>query len=109
MGAVGTQTVNTTERLTALRNLMAERNIDAYVVPSEDQHFSEYIAECDMRRAFISGFNGSAGTAIVTKDKAYLFTDGRYFLQAEQQLDKNWTLMKQGLPDVPTWQESITK
>lgn len=109
MGAVGTQTVNTTERLAALRNLMAERNIDAYVVPSEDQHFSEYIAECDMRRAFISGFNGSAGTAIVTKDKAYLFTDGRYFLQAEQQLDKNWTLMKQGLPDVPTWQESISK
>jgi Xaa-Pro aminopeptidase len=109
MSAVGTQTVNTTERLTALRHLMAERNIDAYVVPSEDQHFSEYIAECDMRRAFISGFNGSAGTAIVTKDKAYLFTDGRYFLQAEQQLDKNWTLMKQGLPDVPTWQESITK
>ncbi|KAI9444117.1 Creatinase/aminopeptidase [Lactarius indigo] len=109
MGAVGTQTVDTTERLAALRNLMAERNIDAYVVPSEDQHFSEYPAECDKRRAFISGFNGSAGTAIVTKDKAYLFTDGRYFLQAEQQLDKNWTLMKQGLPDVPTWQESITK
>ncbi|KAH9038495.1 Creatinase/aminopeptidase [Lactarius pseudohatsudake] len=109
MGAVGTQTVDTTERLAALRNLMAGRNIDAYVVPSEDQHFSEYPAECDKRRAFISGFNGSAGTAIVTKDKAYLFTDGRYFLQAEQQLDKNWTLMKQGLPDVPTWQESITK
>ncbi|KAI9462819.1 putative Xaa-Pro aminopeptidase P [Lactarius psammicola] len=109
MGAIGTQTVNTTDRLAALRNLMAERNIDAYVVPSEDQHFSEYPAECDKRRAFISGFNGSAGTAIVTKDKAYLFTDGRYFLQAEQQLDKNWTLMKQGLPDVPTWQESITK
>ncbi|KAF8267982.1 Creatinase/aminopeptidase [Lactarius quietus] len=109
MGAVGTQTVDTTERLAALRNLMAERNIDAYVVPTEDQHFSEYIAKCDMRRAFISGFNGSAGTAIVTKDNAYLFTDGRYFLQAEQQLDKNWTLMKQGLPDVPTWQESVTK
>jgi len=45
----------------------------------------------------------------VTKDRAYLFTDGRYFLQAENQLDKNWTLMKQGLPDVPTWQEFITK
>lgn len=109
MGAVGTQTVDTTERLAALRNLMAERNIDSYAVPSEDQHFSEYPAECDKRRAFISGFNGSAGTAIVTKDNAYLFTDGRYFLQAEQQLDKNWTLMKQGLPDVPSWQEFITK
>ncbi|KAI0294854.1 Creatinase/aminopeptidase [Multifurca ochricompacta] len=109
MGAVGTQTVDTTDRVVALRKLMAERNIDAYIVPSEDQHFSEYPAECDKRRAFISGFNGSAGTAIVTKEKAYLFTDGRYFLQAEQQLDKNWTLMKQGLPDVPTWQEFITK
>ncbi|KAI0253354.1 Creatinase/aminopeptidase [Lactifluus subvellereus] len=109
MGGIGTQTVNTTDRLAALRKLMAERNIDACIVPSEDQHFSEYPAECDKRRAFISGFNGSAGTAIVTKDRAYLFTDGRYFLQAEKQLDKNWALMKQGLPDVPTWQEFITK
>ncbi|CAK5272064.1 unnamed protein product [Mycena citricolor] len=49
------------------------------------------------------------GCAIVTKKDAYLFTDGRYFLQAEQQLDANWTLMKQGLPDVPTWQEFLSK
>ncbi|KAI0273242.1 Creatinase/aminopeptidase [Russula aff. rugulosa BPL654] len=109
MGAIGTQTVDTTDRLAALRKLMAEHNVGAYIVPSEDQHYSEYPAECDYRRAFISGFNGSAGTAIVTKDRAYLFTDGRYFLQAEKQLDKNWTLMKQGLPDVPTWQEFTTK
>jgi len=109
MGAIATQTVDTTERLAALRKLMEEKNVDAYIVPSEDQHSSEYPAECDKRRAFISGFNGSAGTAIVMKDTAYLFTDGRYFLQAEKQLDKNWTLMKQGLPDVPTWQEFITK
>jgi Xaa-Pro aminopeptidase len=79
MGATGTQTVNTTDRLAALRNLMAERNIDAYIVPSEDQRrrstcpigvprpyivfsdLSEYPAECDKRRAFISGFSGSAG------------------------------------------------
>ncbi|KAH9974669.1 Creatinase/aminopeptidase [Lactifluus volemus] len=109
MGAIGTQTVDTRERLSALRSLMADRNIDAYIVPSEDQHFSEYPAECDKRRAFISGFSGSAGTVIVTKDKAYLFTDGRYFLQAGQQLDTNWTLMKQGLPDVPSWQEFVIK
>ncbi|TFY78231.1 hypothetical protein EWM64_g5781 [Hericium alpestre] len=101
--------VNTSERLAALRKLMAEQPVGAYIVPSEDQHFSEYPAECDERRGFISGFNGSAGTAIVTKDNAYLFTDGRYFLQAEQQLDKNWKLMKQGLPNVPTWQEFISK
>lgn len=107
----GTQTVDTTTRLEALRRHMAlpEYNVDAIVVPSEDQHSSEYIAQCDERRAYISGFTGSAGCAVVTKDKAYLFTDGRYFLQASQQLDKNWTLMKQGLPDVPRWQEFLAK
>jgi len=55
--------------------------------------------------AFISGFNGSAGTAVVTHDKAALATDGRYFNQAGKQLDENWELLKQGLQDVPTWQE----
>ncbi|KAF8217671.1 putative Xaa-Pro aminopeptidase P [Mycena galopus ATCC 62051] len=108
MGA-GTQTVNTSQRLDTLRTLLAQEQVQAFVVPSEDQHSSEYLAECDERRAFISGFNGSAGCAVITGKKAFLFTDGRYFLQAEQQLDKNWTLMKQGLPDVPTWQEFLTK
>ncbi|KAG6866506.1 hypothetical protein C0991_003050 [Blastosporella zonata] len=104
-------TVNTSERLAGLRQLMAqeEHNIQAFVVPSEDQHSSEYLAHCDERRAFISGFSGSAGCAVVTPKDAFLFTDGRYFLQAEKQLDKNWTLMKQGLPDVPTWQEFLSK
>jgi Xaa-Pro aminopeptidase len=51
------------------------------------------------------GFTGSAGTAIVTPSEAAMFTDGRYFLQAGKQLDSNWTLMKQGLPKVPTWKE----
>ncbi len=58
---------------------------------------SEYIADCDKRREFISGFTGSAGTAVVTADHALLWTDGRYFLQASQQLDGNWTLMKMGV------------
>ncbi|RKP09433.1 Creatinase/aminopeptidase [Thamnocephalis sphaerospora] len=103
--------VNTTERLQRLRTLMAspQHNLSAYVIPSEDAHQSEYIAACDARRAFISGFSGSAGCAVVTTDQAALFTDGRYFLQASQQLDSNWTLMKQGLPDVPTWQEFVIK
>ncbi|KAF9060930.1 Creatinase/aminopeptidase [Rhodocollybia butyracea] len=102
-------TIPTTERLAKLRELMkkAENNVDAYVVPSEDQHGSEYIAGCDERRAWISGFNGSAGCAIITPDKALMFTDGRYFLQASQQMDDNWELMKQGLPGVPTWQEYL--
>ncbi|KAH7882315.1 peptidase M24, structural domain-containing protein [Phlebopus sp. FC_14] len=111
MGAVGTATVDTTERLASLRELMRkpEFNVKAFVVPSEDEHFSEYPSEADKRRGFISGFNGSAGCAIVTLKGAFLFTDGRYFLQASQQLDNNWTLMKQGLPDVPTWQEFLSK
>ena len=75
------------------------------VVPSEDSHSSEYIAPCDARREFISGFSGSAGCAVVTHEKAALATDGRYFNQAAKQLDGNWLLLKQGLQDVPTWQE----
>jgi hypothetical protein len=54
---------------------------------------------------FISGFSGSAGTAVITLEKAALATDGRYFNQASKQLDSNWLLLKQGLEDVPTWQE----
>lgn len=83
--------------------------MDAFLAPSEDAHQSEYIADCDKRRHWISGFTGSAGFAIVTSTEAALFTDGRYFLQASQQLDDNWTLMKQGLPGVPTWQEYLVK
>ncbi|KAJ7753826.1 putative Xaa-Pro aminopeptidase P [Mycena metata] len=108
MGA-GSQTIHTSQRLETLRQLLAQEQVQAFVVPSEDQHSSEYLAECDERRAFISGFNGSAGCAVITPKEAFLFTDGRYFLQAEQQLDENWTLMKQGLPDVPTWQEFLSQ
>ncbi len=74
-------------------------------MPSEDSHASEYIAACDGRRAFISGFTGSAGTAVITHDKAALATDGRYFNQAGKQLDGNWHLLKTGMQDVPTWQD----
>ncbi|EKG15991.1 Creatinase [Macrophomina phaseolina MS6] len=84
---------------------MRDHQVDVYIVPSEDSHQSEYIAPCDARREFISGFSGSAGTAVITLDKAALATDGRYFNQAEKQLDNNWELLKQGLQDVPTWQE----
>ncbi|KAI8971587.1 peptidase M24, structural domain-containing protein [Mycotypha africana] len=102
-------TVPTGERLQALRALFQSGNqkIDAFLIPSEDAHQSEYTAACDLRRQWISGFNGSAGFAIVSQSEAVLFTDGRYFLQASEQLDENWTLMKQGLPGVPTWQEYL--
>ncbi|KAF9926193.1 hypothetical protein BGZ67_008241 [Mortierella alpina] len=100
---------NTTARVQKLRALMQEHNVTAFVVPSEDAHQSEYVAECDERRSYISGFTGSAGLAVVSVESAALFTDGRYFLQASQQLDSNWTLMKSGLPEVPTWQEYLVK
>ncbi|KAL7787012.1 X-prolyl aminopeptidase [Trichoderma ceciliae] len=96
---------NTTHKLAKLRALMTEHYVQIYVVPSEDSHSSEYIASCDARREFISGFTGSAGCAVITETAAALATDGRYFNQATQQLDENWTLLKQGLQDVPTWQE----
>uniref|UniRef100_A0A2P2KSP7 Uncharacterized protein MANES_09G167500 n=1 Tax=Rhizophora mucronata TaxID=61149 RepID=A0A2P2KSP7_RHIMU len=75
------------EKLRALRELFTkpEIGIDAYIIPSQDAHQSEFIAECYMRRAYISGFTGSAGTAVVTKEKAALWTDGRYFLQVREE------------------------
>lgn len=77
-------------------------SINAYIIPTDDSHQSEYISPTDERRCFISGFTGSAGTAVVTQHLALLWTDGRYHQQAEQQLDENWTLMKDGLPTTPT-------
>ncbi|XP_032229694.1 xaa-Pro aminopeptidase 1 isoform X1 [Nematostella vectensis] len=96
--------------LQQLRALMKNKNyvseaIQAYIIPSCDAHQSEYLASCDLRRGFISGFDGSAGTAIVTDHKAALWTDGRYFLHAERQLDANWMLMRDGLPDTPKQEE----
>ncbi|XP_072018663.1 xaa-Pro aminopeptidase 1-like [Amphiura filiformis] len=94
-------TIKTDERLKNLRDLMASQNLAAFMVPSEDAHQSEYIAERDKRRKYISGLSGSAGLAIVTAEKAALWTDSRYWLQADMELDCNWLLMKSGEPDVP--------
>ncbi|CAD5174420.1 aminopeptidase P2 [Musa acuminata AAA Group] len=95
------------EKLRALRELFSRPDvgIDAYIIPSQDAHQSEFIAECFMRRAYISGFTGSAGTAVVTKENAALWTDGRYFLQAEKQLSRDWILMRSGNHGVPTTSE----
>lgn len=96
------------ERLAALRALMRSHGIDMYLVESEDFHGSEYVSEYFQCRAYISGFTGSAGTALITEDFAGLWTDGRYFLQAEQQLaGSGYTLMKSGEEGVPTVQEFI--
>ncbi|XP_074530246.1 xaa-Pro aminopeptidase 2 isoform X1 [Halichoeres trimaculatus] len=84
--------VNTTLQLQELRERMHPLNISAYIIPGTDAHLSEYIAPRDARMAFMTGFTGSAGTAIVTLTKATLWTDSRYWVQAERQLDCNWEL-----------------
>lgn len=94
-------TVITTEHLQRLRAEMEKNDIHAYIIPSEDAHQSEYIAEADQRRTFISGFDGSAGLGIVTTDKAAMWVDGRYFLQAKLQLDCQWISMEIGEDGVP--------
>jgi Xaa-Pro aminopeptidase len=101
----------TSSALGRLRVLMGgiQPPLTAYIVSTNDRHQSEYLADCDQRRAFISGFTGSAGVALVTVDGAFLWTDGRYHIQASRQLDHNWQLMRQGLPNVPTLTEWMKK
>ena len=92
---------NIINNLQLLRNLMKERNIDAYIIPTNDFHGSEYVGDYFKSRAFISGFTGSSGTVVVTPVEAGLWTDGRYFLQAEDQLkDTTIDLYKVGEPGV---------
>lgn len=99
-------TVN--ERISELRGLMSKKNIDAFIVPSFDAHQSEYVPEHWKARQWISGFTGSAGTVVVTQKEAGLWTDGRYFIQAENQLQGSQVrLFKMGQPGVPTYIEWI--
>ncbi len=97
-------------RLKALRSLMKTKGIDAYLVPTDDFHASEYVGDHFKCREYITGFTGSAGTAVVMQDMAGLWTDGRYFIQAEQQLaGSGVTLFKMGEPEVPTVHEFLEK
>jgi Xaa-Pro aminopeptidase len=89
-------------RVAALRALLSQHSLNALIVPSEDAHQSEYVAAQDKRREFISGFSGSAGIVIITPVHALLWTDGRYWDQAKQQLDAGWTLMQTGTAGVPS-------
>lgn len=88
--------------LQAFREKLKGLGVDAFIIGSGDAHQSEYVHESEMRRAFISNFTGSAGTCLVlsSKNEAYLWTDGRYFLQASQELSSDWTLMRSGEPTV---------
>lgn len=78
-------TVN--EKIRKIRELMEKNSIDIYIIPSDDFHQSEDVAEYFRSREFVSGFTGSAGTLVITKEKSYLWTDGRYFIQAEKELE----------------------
>jgi len=90
-------------RIHALREVMKEKKMDAYIIPSSDPHLSEYPADRWKSRSWISGFTGSAGTIVVTATKAGLWTDSRYFLQADMQLEGSGIdLYKASLPETPT-------
>lgn len=98
------------ERLTAVRDFMETNRLDAFIVPSTDAHLSEYPPKMWESRKWISGFSGSAGTAVVTREKAGVWTDSRYFLQAAAELDgTGFELFKMGQPDTPEMVSWITE
>lgn len=96
------------QRIEKLRKIMKEKGIYSYLIPSSDYHQSEYVGEYFKSREFISGFTGSAGTAVITLDEAGLWTDGRYFIQAEDELkNSDIELFKMGEENVPTVEEYL--
>lgn len=98
------------ERIEKLRGLMKEKGIDAYIISDVDPHQSEYVSEHWKTRSWISGFTGSAGTVVITMKENGLWTDGRYHIQAENQLKGSGIkLFKQGLPGVPSYIEWLEK
>ena len=98
----------TNVKIGQLRDCMKELGIDAYLVPTADFHESEYVGEFFKCRHFLTGFNGTAGTAVITMDKAGLWTDGRYFVQAEEQLSgSEIKLYRMGEPEFPTLDEFL--
>ncbi|MCI8609028.1 MAG: aminopeptidase P family protein [Firmicutes bacterium] len=96
------------EQLNALREKMRERHVDGYLIPTTDFHGSEYVNDYFKCREYISGFTGSAGTLLVLMNDAMLWTDGRYFLQAADQLaGSGIRLMKEGEPETPTLEDAL--
>ena len=91
------------ERIDALRAWMHSQGVEAFITPSNDPHSGEYVPRHWQSREWISGFTGSAGTAVITTKEAALWTDNRYFLQAEEQISgTEYVLMKLGLEDTPS-------
>ncbi len=100
--------MKTNEKIKNLRRLMKERGITAYIIPTYDPHQSEYLAEHFKTRAWISGFTGSQGTVVVTEDEAVLWADGRYWIQAENEIaGSEIKLYKVGIPSTPTYAEYL--
>ena len=94
--------MTTNEKIAALRDLMKERGIDMYLIPTDDFHSSEYVGEHFKARSFITGFTGSAGTAVITLTEAHLWADGRYFVQAAKQIAGSEVILERmGEPNVP--------
>lgn len=101
--------MNIRDRVEKLRQLMKENQMDAYIIPSFDAHQSEYVAEHWKCRQWISGFTGSAGTVVITLEDAGLWTDGRYYIQAEEQLEGSGIrLFRMMDPGVPFYSEWLT-
>ncbi|MCM1130206.1 MAG: aminopeptidase P family protein [Roseburia sp.] len=96
------------DKIKNIQKKLEQQQIDAYIIPTSDEHNSEYLSEYYKTRAFLTGFTGSAGTLVITAKKAFLWTDGRYYIQASKQIEgKNITLMKQGTLGVPTVDEFL--
>ena len=102
--------MNTNQKIASLRLAMKQNKVSAYIIPSQDPHMSEYVTEHFKARQYFSGFTGSAGTLVVTEKGSGLWTDGRYFIQAEHQLSGSEVqLFKMGQKDVPTYIEYIVR
>ena len=101
------------ERIEKLRHLMKENKMDAYIIPSADSHLSEYVADHFKCRQWISGFTGSAGTTVITLEDAGLWTDGRYYIQAEKQLENSgirlFRMADPGVPSYTDWLKTVLK
>lgn len=102
--------MKTNEKIAALRSAMQDNKIDCYIVNTADDHQSEYLSDYYKERAWLTGFTGSAGTALVTVDKALLWADGRYFIQAERQIsDSEFELMKMATPGYPKLEDWLVE
>ena len=102
--------MTTNEKIKKIRELMIKNHVHLYIIPSADFHQSEDVGEYFRCREYVAGFTGSAGTVVITQEKSYLWTDGRYFIQAEKELkNSEIQLCKSGTEGTPTITEFLQK